>query len=230
MQSLKKSHNLNVHSAYVIHLPGNHISETLARRCQASCAALDQPCELWAGVDATGGDIVIPAQLQHQSWLNWIKVYDHFQSATEIACSLSHISLWARCMELDQPIIVLEHDAVMTRRLDFHRFYNTVQFLGCHEQRDFDIKSRDPVPWSAINHNWIFINRAHAYSIDPAAARRLFGMVLERGIFESLDVMIMCDMVAIVQDGIYAHDDPVGVTTITDRKKTGEHGPGILKI
>ena len=230
MRSLRNSHCLDVQSAYVIYLPGNTISETLSQRALASCQAVDQPCVLWPGIDATNNDMQIPAQLRDQSWLTWIKVFDHFQSATEIACSLSHISLWAKCMELDQPIIVLEHDAVMINPLIYHRFYNTVQFLGCHEQKNFEIKSRDPVPWSSINHNWIFINRAHAYSIDPAAARRLFGMVLERGIFESLDVMMMCDAVAIVQDGIYARDDSLGVTTISDRKKTGQHGPGNLRV
>jgi hypothetical protein len=230
MQTLFNSHDLEIESAYAIYLPNNHISQALSQRCVASCAKLGQQCQLWQGVDATQGEITIPQHLEQQQWLRWIKVFDHFQSATEIACSLSHISLWAHCMTIDRPIIVLEHDAVMTRRLEYHRFYNTVQYLGCTEQRDFEIHSQDPVPWSAINKNWMFINRAHAYSIDPAAARRLFGMVMERGIFESLDVMIMADVVAVVQTGIYAHDDPVGVTTISDRKATGEHGPGEFKV
>jgi hypothetical protein len=230
MQSLLNRRDMSVQSAYVITLENNDISAALSGRCQASCVAIQQAVTPWPGFDATSGVIQCPPQLQDQMWWQWIKVYDHFQSPTEVACSLSHISLWAHCMTIDQPIIVLEHDAVMTKKLQHHRFYNTVQYLGCAQQREFDIARGDAVPWSSINQNWIFINRAHAYSIDPAAARRLFGMVLERGIFESLDVMIMADAVAIVQDGVYAYDDPVGVTTITDRKQTGQHGPGEIRI
>lgn len=230
MTSLLKKHSDDIAQAYVIYLPGNSISEFLANRAVSSCNTVNQPVSLWPGFDGTGAGITVPHELQSQSWVKWIKVFDHWQSPSEIACSLSHISLWAHCMTIDQPIIILEHDAVMTRALAKHRFYNTVQYLGCHEQAEFDIQRGDPVPWSSINHNWVFINRAHAYSIDPAVARRLFGMVLERGIFESLDVMIMADVVAIIQDGIYAHDDPAGVTTITDRKQAGQHGAGDLRV
>ena len=230
MKSLVKSRETEVAAAYVICLHSNHISLELAQRCVDSCERVGQNAVLWPAFDGTGTQIQTPPQLRDQSWPAWIKLMDHFQSPTEIACSLSHISLWVRCMELDQPIIVLEHDAVMTQRLHHHRFYNSVQYLGCAEQTDFDLSRGDPVPMSAINENWLFINRAHAYSIDPPAARRLFGMVLDRGIFESLDVMIMADAVAIIQDGIYARDQHNGVSTITDRKKTGQHGPGQIKI
>jgi hypothetical protein len=230
MQSLIKNQDLSVSCAYVIYIPGNSVSMQLAHRCLDSCVQADQPAVLWPGFDGTSGSIQCPLQLRSQDWVKWIKIMDHFQSPTEIACSLSHISLWAKCMTDNQPLIILEHDAVMIQRLRSHRFYNTVQYLGCAEQKSFDIQNHDPVPMSTINKNWIFINRAHAYSIDPPVARRLFGMVLERGIFESLDVMIMADAVAIVQDGIYAYDDPDGQTTIRDRKQTGQHGPGELRI
>lgn len=230
MRSLRKNFNLAIDQAYIIYVPGNPVSQELARRCQVSCNSVGQHSMLWPAFDGTKQDIVAPPQLRGQDWINWIKIMDHFQSPSEIACSLSHVSLWAKCMHQDQPLIVLEHDAVMVRKLDQHRFYNTVQYLGCQEQTSWDTARGDAVPMSTINQNWRFINRAHAYSIDPPAARRLFGMVLDRGIFESLDVMIMADAVAIIQDGIYARDQHDGFTTITDRKQTGQHGPGDLRI
>lgn len=224
-----KSFNSSIGQAYVICLPGDVTSMYFAQRCLASCAEVQQPAELWPGFDGRNDEIITPQHLHGQSWINWIKIMDHFQSKAEMACSLSHISLWAHCMTTDQPLIVLEHDAVMTKRLMSHPFYNTVQYLGHQGQASFDI-SKDDVPMSSINQNWLFINRAHAYSIDPPAARRLFGMVLDRGIFESLDVMIQADAVAIVQLDVYAHDDPRGMTTITQRKLTGQHGPGEIKL
>lgn len=230
MKSLYKNHDLAIDGAYIIYVPGNATSIDLAQRCRDSCDAIGQHSMMWPGFDGTQTEIIAPPQLRNQDWLQWIKIMDHFQSRSEIACSLSHISVWVKCMTLDRPVIVLEHDAVMTQLLTKHRFTNTVQYLGCAEQKNLELSRDHPVPFSTINKNWYFINRAHAYSIDPAAARRLFGLVLERGIFESLDVMIMNDVVAIVQDGVYAYEQHQGHTTITDRKQTGQHGPGEIRI
>ena len=34
----------------------------------------------------------------------------------KIACSLSHMNLWNKCVQLDEPILILEHDAVFIRK------------------------------------------------------------------------------------------------------------------
>jgi hypothetical protein len=36
-----------------------------------------------------------------------------------VACALSHFRLWKKCVELDEPIMVLEHDARFIRELDY---------------------------------------------------------------------------------------------------------------
>lgn len=36
-----------------------------------------------------------------------------------IACALSHYGLWQKASEMDEPLLVLEHDAVFTTKLDF---------------------------------------------------------------------------------------------------------------
>ena len=212
-----KSHSTKVNAAYVICLPNNKISSTLAARCLESCAATQMPAYLYEGFDGTGDQIKIPAALKDAGWYKWIKVTDHHLSQAEIACALSHIALWVKCMELDQPIVILEHDAIMVKPYLVHEVYNSISYLGCNDQRTKTHGTLIP-PYSSINKNWLFINRAHAYSIDPAAARKLFTTVLSRGIFESLDIMIQADTVAIVQTGFYAYDEP-GETIIKERKK-----------
>lgn len=230
MDSLINTRRTDIQQAYIIYLPGNAISEACSDRCLKSCQEQQQPATLWPGVDGTKGVIQIPEALRQQGWIKWLKVYDHFQSLTEIAVTLSHMTLWAHCMEIDQPIVILEHDAVLIRRLHQHRFYNAVQFLGCREQ--LPITPGKPIQplYNSLNQNWVFINRAHAYSIDPAVARRLFVMVLDRGIFESLDAMIHVDAIPVLQDGIYAYDDPAMDSTIRDRKQDTDHGPGMIPI
>jgi hypothetical protein len=222
MRTLNKSYSTDVLGAYIIYLPNVPISVKLAKRCLESCESVGQKAQLFEGFDGTNGQITPPKHLQDQSWVKWLKVTDHFQSSTEVACSLSHISLWVKCMEEDRPLIILEHDAIMFKSYNTHPFFNAISYLGCHEQKG--ISNLPPTPiHSAINQNWHFINRAHAYCVDPQVSKRLFLNVLDRGIFESADVMIKCDDVAIVQPGFYAYDDDSGYSTQPKRKMSDDH-------
>ena len=219
MKSLYNSYNLEIENAYIIHVPTNVVSLDLANRCLQSCKKLNYSAQLYQGFDGTGSEIIVPEHIMNQSWIKWLKVTDHFQSLAEVACSLSHISLWVRCMELDRPIVILEHDAIVVKPYLTHEIYNGIVYLGSVDNIRSPELCKNLIPrHSAINKNWNFINRAHAYSIDPAAARRLFNCVLSRGIYESADVMIRVDDVAVVQTGFYAYELP-GETIIKVRKK-----------
>lgn len=219
MSFLFNTYNLQVENAYIIHVPTNEVSAELANRCLQSCNKINYRATLYDGFDGTGSELIVPSHLMDQSWHKWLKVTDHYQSLAEIACSLSHISLWVKCMELDQPIVILEHDAIMVKPYTTHEIYNGIVYLGSVDNLRTPEISKSLTPrYSAINKNWNFINRAHAYSIDPAAARKLFTCVLSRGIYESADVMIRVDDVAIVQTGFYAYELP-GETIIKVRKK-----------
>jgi len=217
---LYHSYNSNILKAYIIYIPGNPISVMQSERCLTSCQAAGQDAELYQGFDGSGEEIVPPPQLIGQSWLSWFRVTDHMISKTEIACCLSHISLWIKCIEIDQPIMILEHDAVVLQRREKHEIYNAIAYLGCDEQHTGKYKLENLVaPGSSINKNWHFIHRAHAYGIDPAVARKMLTNVIDRGIFESLDVMLKKDDYAIYQTGLYAYEKPDGLTTIHNRKK-----------
>jgi hypothetical protein len=125
-------------------------------------------------------------------------------------------------MEEDRPLIILEHDAIMVKPYNNHPVFNAISYLGCHEQLGSHHLPITPAH-SSINHNWHFINRAHAYCVDPQVAKRLFINVLDRGIFESADVMIKCDDVAIVQLDFYAYDSDSGYSTQPVRKMKDDH-------
>jgi len=222
MKSLYKSYDPSVLGAFIIYMPNVPMSVKMAERCLETCERVGQPAYLFEGFDGTSGEIKAPAHLRDQSWVKWLKVTDHFQSATEVACSLSHIALWVKSMEEDRPLIILEHDAIMVKPYKTHLFFNAISYLGCHEQLG---KQQLPIipMYSAINRNWNFINRAHAYCVDPQVAKRLFLNVLDRGIFESADVMIKCDDVAIVQHDFYAYDDDSGYSSQPKRKVADDH-------
>lgn len=218
--NLNISHNLTVENAYIITIKGNATSETFSKQCQESCEKVGQPYTVWQAFDGTKNDrIEIPPQFQGQSWLSWFKWTDRFLSISEVACALSHISLWIRCLEINKPIVILEHDTVMVQPYTNHICTNTICYLGGVEQvyQGWDVK---PCPPHASNgDNYHFICRAHAYAIDPLMAKNLVSHVLKYGINESLDMMMRTDVFSVVQCGIFAHDFPdKSNTTITGRK------------
>jgi len=65
-----------------------------------------------------------------------------------------------------------------------------------------------------------FICRAHAYAIDPTIAKNLVSYVIQQGIANSLDAIMRSDIFPIVQDGVYAYDDNLGLSTISEDGKS----------
>lgn len=222
MLKLDYSYNMSVESAYIITLKNHQISENMSARCQKSLADLDMPYKVWDAFDGTDGkEIKVPDQCKDKSYLSWIKWLDKELSLTEVSVALSHISLWAHCIEIDRPIIILEHDAIMLQKLTDHPVTGCLHYLGSSEQA----KQGWPVlltpPHATNGHNYHFICRAHAYGIDPWSAKNALSYVIKYGICESLDIMLRSDIIPAIQLGLYAYDESdIANTTITGRKKT----------
>lgn len=219
MESLIPCNNMTVDKAYIITLPDNSISKELTERCEKSCRLVNQPYELWPAFDGTSGELKIPSHLKDQNWINWLKLNDDELSITEIACVFSHFSLWAKCIEINKPLVILEHDAIMVNPYYNHYGYNQIVYLGCVEQALYGWKITTIPPHAQKNTRYRSICRAHAYAVDPHSAKNLVAYVLKYGIHESLDMMIRSDVFSIMQAGLYAYDMPGPITTITNRKK-----------
>lgn len=214
------SYNTLVDSAYIITVKGNELSENLSRRCAESCEKVGQDYEIYYGFDGTNKkDIIVPDSLKDASWLKWIKLYTDVLSTSQLACFYSHFSLWVKCLELDKPIVILEHDAIMVKKYNYHRLWNCIIYLGSSEQYEGGAPVY-PIPphGTAESGKNRFICRAHAYAIDPPMAKNLIGHVITNGICTSLDVTIRSDLFPIAQDGLYAYDKFDGSTIHKDWK------------
>lgn len=221
--SLMFSDNRIIESAYIIAIRGNQESEKLAIRCIESCKKIDQHFKLWPAFDGTNGkEVIVPSHLEDQIFLQWIKQPNNKYSTSQLGVFFSHLSLWAHCAAIDQPIIILEHDAIMLKKLEVHNFYNCIQYLGSKEQlKSGRVPVGIPPHGSIYNGNWRFLCRAHAYAIDPPIARNLLSYAIREGITKTLDVFIRCDIFAIVQDGLYAFDER-GTSTIEEKENYTE--------
>lgn len=226
MLNLTPFNDLTAENAYIITIKGNETSEKLSKRCQKSCDMVEQPYVVWDAFDGTQGDLKVPPHLKNESWLSWIKLMNTDLSVSEVACFLSHFSLWCHCLKVNKPIVILEHDAVMVNRYMAHIGTNQIVYLGCNEQAEkgWGVTPCPPFGTLPRNTHYKYILRTHAYAIDPFAAKKLVSYFLENGIWEELSVAIRSDIFSIIQFGLFAYDkvdfDSEGklVTTISDTK------------
>jgi len=219
VKSLFFSYDVKVSGAYIIKLKGHTLSESLAKRCADSCDKVGMKYQYWEAFDGTKDGINPPENLN--PFMRMIKISDHFLTKSEVACALSHISLWAKCVEDDIPLVVLEHDAIMIAPYLEHTMYNSISYLGCTEQVKHNWKVFPTPPHGSMGANYSFMCRAHAYSIDPAVAKNMLAHVLKYGINSSLDCMLRADIFPIHQMGVYAYDEGNRAnTTILNRAGT----------
>lgn len=213
------SYDLFVDKAYIIRVKDHDRSMELAKRCADSCESVQMPYEYWDAYDGTGEEIKIPEH--HNDIMDLIKVTDHYMTRGEVACALSHISLWAKCVKQDKPLVVLEHDAVMLQPYLLHSVFNSISFLGSNEQKNLGWACLPTPPHASEGPNYHFICRAHAYSIDPAVAKNMLAHVIKYGISAPLDILLRADIFPIHQMGLFAYDEKDGETTILGRPKEG---------
>ena len=218
--TLQNRYETEVDNTYIITIKGHESSEQMATRCLESCKRVGQKAEIYDAFDGTDKSIPgikVPEHSQNATWLKWLRLVNHELTKPEICCLLSHFSLWCKCMEINKPIVVLEHDAVMLQPFRQHLAINAIVYLGCMEQVRNNYCNMIP-PHAQLNPDYRHILRTHAYSIDPFMAKNLVSHILEKGIFTSADVAISLNRFAMLCFGIYAMDIP-GESTIPEKGK-----------
>ena len=110
---------------------------------------------------------------------NWIDpILNTPLTKGEVGCFLSHWQIWNKCIELNQPVLILEDDAILTDKFDMEEIeelpYDFV-YLGWKEMEEsvkIDDRFVKPVyPYWGL-----------AYMIRPDAARVLVNDVIKRNI------------------------------------------------
>mgnify|MGYP003631359944 FL=1 len=208
--------------AYIIRVGGHEDSEEKSAHCAESCDKVGQEWEYWEAYNGLDGEIKDASH--HNAIMECLKVTDHYMTRGEVACALSHISLWAKCVIEDQPLVILEHDSVMVEKYEQHAVYNSICYLGGHEQVKQGWKVLPTPPHASEGPNYHFICRAHAYAIDPAVAKNMLAHVLKMGICGPLDILLRADIFPIHQMGLYAYNEWDGDkmnTTIKGRPLEG---------
>ena len=163
--------------AFIIHNPEAPQSVELAERCLASCVALEQPAQLVAGVPKHAARKIALDLGYNVNSYDYIETHQNRPLRDgQIGCFLAHREQWIRCIQLDQPIIILEHDAILLERLAEYKAFQHVLNL----QR---VVWDDPAwPWHAKMQTLVDVAKARgdakylvlpgtsAYAITPQGA------------------------------------------------------------
>lgn len=175
--------------AYVIRKADDTMSEQFANECISSAKSFGISVEKFDGVYSNHQalldqyNIKPGAKLKHRAEQPGIQ-----------GCFLSHYLLWEKCLELNEPIIILEHDAVFIRPLPdnildlftHHCILDDSLYCEGYEDTLSDetvdvklfLKRKNSKPtWSKMQ----YVCGSHAHIVKPLGAQTLINNVKKHG-------------------------------------------------
>jgi len=153
--------------AFVITIVDNEKSVKVADRCIRSAANFGIDVNKFKAITPKDNPELIfntlnlPTRLFRDQYSRYLNV---------LSCFLSHYHLWLKCIEIEQPIIVFEHDAVVVDEIPINKPFDKFLSLGKPSYGNFKIAPK-------LGVNQLFSKRylpgAHAYIVKPSAANAL---------------------------------------------------------
>jgi glycosyl transferase family 25 len=156
---------------FVIALKNHPISENQLSDCLESAKKFNWSIEVFWGIDGR--------TITESSW-NDIRVKPLYHKGSmgkpgTWGCFFSHWHLWNRCVKLNEPIVILEHDAVIE---DYWRVFDLKLLTKLHE--NYSLQKL---------HKWVdedsgvCSSSTHAYCISPKAAQKMIKFSQKVGAF-----------------------------------------------
>ena len=168
---------------YIISKLDDPISTKLANECLTSAFNFGITCEIISGVYSN------QEQLLQKHNLIPFKSKDVLRRYTNgvKGCFLSHFLLWQKCIELNEPIGVLEYDALFVGPItpELLKYEDFLHLSGALLEADSqDLIKLNPVGKLTIKYNSIkknFLIGTHAYILSPTGAKKLIDAAHEHG-------------------------------------------------
>ncbi len=105
----------------------------------------------------------------------------------QCACFLSHYRLWQKTVELDENVLVLEHDSIFVAPMPDITFDYLVN-LG---KPSYGMKRYRKANGSGLQpFSHAHLNGTHGYAITPAGAQRCLKDIKQKGVWAAVDVAL----------------------------------------
>jgi GR25 family glycosyltransferase involved in LPS biosynthesis len=109
-----------------------------------------------------------------------LSAYKNIDINKRISCAQSHYVLWKKCVELNEPICILEHDAIFIKTFDLEDFAGGAMSINSPTNATFNDKIYDSllenkeneVPWVTDKTVPQGLPGNSAYIIKPCAAKK----------------------------------------------------------
>ena len=182
--------------AFTIRKPGDELSEKLSTECVESAAKFGITVEKFDGVYTNHDDILDAKGIKCYPKMKEEKKTKGFKG-----CFLSHYFLWEKCIELNEPIMIFEHDALMIRPLpenilelfthhcilDYAIHYSNYQEIinqdGPVVVKEYLQITNEKIRYSRINQT--HVRGSHAGIITPLGAKTIIDSVKQYGYLAS---------------------------------------------
>lgn len=162
---------------FVIALKDHPVSESQLQDCLHSAVQHNWKVEVFWGVNGN----TITDDCWKVENISTVRIDKPTMSRPGVqGCFLSHWKLWNKCVEINEPIIILEHDALIMKKWDPLELSNSIIKLHRHyagKKIKYDIDSGF---WS---------KSGHAYCLSPEHASKLIKFVRNVGAFE-VDILM----------------------------------------
>ena len=198
---------------YIIHLPNNPLSVQLANKAYESCIKHGYDAFLFNAKNHNDVELFFKSNNMKEIFSTVIDHYATYkfwiQKPGARGCAASHIYLWQKCVELQEPIVILEHDAMVLKpwpEIDWTHVLH-LDYEGSIKRRVWrNISDK----YQEVKENSVFrmgfvpfdlplatcMNCTYAYAIKPSAAQLLLESVYRVG-FYPVDRMINENIVSI---------------------------------
>ena len=172
--------------AFIIYL--KEVQSTIASALECKRTAREYGLDAWLmeGFTPSRADQFIKEQ-NLKPYLPGPKLFQiKWQKGGVRGCMISHYHVWKKCIELDQPIVVLEHDSRVVSET-YTADFEDVLHLDAHRFEQDPDRDKDPVVQDFVNvrkgENQLM--GTYGYVIKPHAAKRLIQGAHEDGITAS---------------------------------------------
>jgi GR25 family glycosyltransferase involved in LPS biosynthesis len=175
--------------AVIIRLKNNAISEKYADECIEQANKFNISLEKYDGINGL-------TYKDHLEKLN-IKPLKKFKKGLPgiYGCFLSHYYIWKHCIDLNEPILVLEHDGYFIKQLPENILDRFDDILKLDSQNPYDILYNQVILDTFENNleikdidNFLVDNGAgnyswgtYAYIIKPLGAKKLINWIAQHG-------------------------------------------------
>ena len=170
----------NVPDIYMISISDNTVSQMYKNKVLAS----------WEnnGYKVNHFEAVTPDDLPYQRGINFSgeKIYNsgrrRVMTSTEMACFYSHYNLWKKTARQNRPIIIIEHDSLLTRHLPSNIIES--RYLSFVDNQR---PSRKPTTNDPGDGTGRFLAPGSGYALFPDTARGLVNYVGQHSIGSNSD-------------------------------------------